>query len=189
MDSLANIYAKYDTNTLANHGSDKGTVHRYIDIYERCFALLRESATDILELGIGSLEQTPSLKMWREYFPLATIHGIDRGEVRSTDLERIKTYQLDINGGIDQWIRDTFKWFQFDIIIDDASHAVYHQLIAFHYFWPTLKPGGLYCVEDIMFETYLEYWKPIKNVSTFCMNRSSHHRGSILLIVRKDDNI
>lgn len=36
-----------------------------------------------------------------------------------------------------------------DIIIDDASHVPYHQIITFEHMWKAVKPGGLYIVEDV----------------------------------------
>ena len=37
----------------------------------------------------------------------------------------------------------------FDIIIDDGSHVPKHQIISFENLWPSVKPGGLYAIEDI----------------------------------------
>mmetsp|Transcript_8244 Transcript_8244/g.9489 ORF Transcript_8244/g.9489 Transcript_8244/m.9489 type:complete len:371 (+) Transcript_8244:111-1223(+) len=36
-----------------------------------------------------------------------------------------------------------------DIIIDDASHVPYHQVITFEHLWKKVKPGGYYIIEDI----------------------------------------
>jgi hypothetical protein len=41
----------------------------------------------------------------------------------------------------------------FDIIIDDASHAFYHQQLAFRVLFPRLADGGLYIIED-------PHWQP-----------------------------
>ena len=36
-----------------------------------------------------------------------------------------------------------------DVIIDDASHALAHQLVALEALWPRLKANGFYIVEDL----------------------------------------
>ena len=38
---------------------------------------------------------------------------------------------------------------QYDLIIDDASHVNWHQMLAFEVLWPCLSSGGVYIVEDI----------------------------------------
>jgi hypothetical protein len=42
---------------------------------------------------------------------------------------------------------------RFDIIIDDASHASYHQQLAFKTLWKQLAPGGLYIIEDLHWQS------------------------------------
>lgn len=38
----------------------------------------------------------------------------------------------------------------FEVIIDDGSHNAHHQLLSFkHFFWESLKEGGLYVIEDL----------------------------------------
>ena len=46
----------------------------------------------------------------------------------------------------DQVIRETGG--EFDIIIDDGSHRIEHQLKSFSLFFPTLTDHGIYVVED-----------------------------------------
>lgn len=42
-----------------------------------------------------------------------------------------------------------FNYKQFDIIIDDGSHHVDHQLISFATLFPRLAPNGIYIIEDL----------------------------------------
>ena len=43
---------------------------------------------------------------------------------------------------------------EFDIVIDDASHVNTHQIAAFGHFWPLVRPGGWYVIEDV----HASYW-------------------------------
>src|SRR6185503_1124341 len=69
MKTLSEIYNKHRKGDWP----DKGTVHSYIDIYERLLKPYREMAKNILEIGLMSGE---SLKMWSEYFK-GEVHGMD----------------------------------------------------------------------------------------------------------------
>lgn len=41
------------------------------------------------------------------------------------------------------------KYGLFDVIIDDGSHWPPHQTATLQKFWPLVKPGGIYCLEDL----------------------------------------
>ena len=42
----------------------------------------------------------------------------------------------------------------YDLIVDDASHKAKHQVIGFDLYWPLVKPGGWYVVEDLYWRNY-----------------------------------
>ena len=80
---------------IANRcGTDKGTVHgaahAYTVIYDLMFHSLRDQAINLLEIGLSAggpevergtasrdVTDVPSIRMWHEYFPKATIYGLD----------------------------------------------------------------------------------------------------------------
>jgi hypothetical protein len=95
-----------------------------------------------------------SYRTWVEYFPLGKVYFMDKDfgvkfpEARFTgdqgkvkDLEKLLTVK-NIKGNL-------------DFIIDDGSHYPGHQLTSFTYlFMEGLKPGGIYIVEDVE----INYW-------------------------------
>ena len=54
----------------------------------------------------------------------------------------------------------------FDIIIDDGSHASYHQQLSFKTLFPTLKSGGIYSIEDLN-------WQPQEYEATLPASRKT----------------
>jgi len=157
---------------LANeHGSDKGTVgpspecdtHNYTDIYEAYLQAQRDSPIHLIEIGLGVLGDRwearivqgrnsggASLKMWYDYFPKATIYGIDINPCPYLNNERIQTFVAD-QGNISEleaFVKATKK-VQFDCIIDDGSHRPDHQQITLGCLFKQLKGGGLYFIEDL----------------------------------------
>ncbi|MGC9269831.1 class I SAM-dependent methyltransferase [Acidiphilium sp.] len=154
---------------LANRaGSDKGSAcsfaHRYTDLYDLIFFPYRDRAIDFLELGLavggpetreGRVERkvaSPSVAMWLDYFTAARIFGFDISDFSHIRHERFRFIRGDA-GKIDDLERLAAAAAQFDIILDDASHASYHQQLAFRTLWPRLAPGGLYIIEDLHWQS------------------------------------
>jgi SAM-dependent methyltransferase len=128
------------------HGAKKPDV--YTSVYEEYFSPLRERKLAILELGIL---KGGSLKLWAEYFPNATVTGLDMNPVSLPEAgDRIRIYQgQQQNTVLLDRIREEVAPDGFDIIIDDASHFGYLSLLTFwHLFDNHLVPGGLYAIED-----------------------------------------
>ena len=137
--SLADRY--YPPGDAARKGD------RLLRVYGRMLAEFRDQPISLLELGVY---RGASLRIWREYFPSATIVGIDIEPIQLPDLPNVRIVQgnqaepecLDraiaaVNGSL------------FDIIVDDASHLGLKSKAAFdHLFVHGLKPSGLYFVED-----------------------------------------
>lgn len=136
--TLLDIYSK---NSSKNAGyADKGTIHSYIDYYEELFRHVRYKTKMFLEIGIN---RGYSTQMWREYFVNSRIIGVDiinRGE-------NISGCELIFEDATNP---ETFKNLDgFDIVIDDGSHILEHQLKSFEILFPKLNKGGVYCIEDV----------------------------------------
>jgi hypothetical protein len=161
---------------LANQfGSDKGTVvgnppHRYSYLYDLLFAPCRDQPIRFLEMGlaIGGPElggqvdrrvESPSIRMWLEYFPQAHIFGFDISDFSHMADPRFTFIRGDSGSEADlRRLGEASP--EYDIIIDDASHASYHQQLALKLMYPRLAEGGLYIIEDLqwqppLFETIL----------------------------------
>ena len=80
MKTLHDITLKYSVLEVTagyeklNTGSDKLVVHNYPVAYEEMFEPIRNKVQNVLEVGVAG---GWSLKIWEEYFPNATIHGVD----------------------------------------------------------------------------------------------------------------
>ena len=153
------------------HGTDKGTVgptdhwpaHNYTDIYEAYFDTHRSASVTILEIGLGvtgdrwiaaivrgrNQNGGASLRTWYDYFPLATIYGIDVNSASHLDNERIHTFIAD-QGNLDdlRTFSAATEGIVFDFIIDDGSHRPEHQQVSLGFLFKYLKDGGLYFIED-----------------------------------------
>ena len=152
-DKLQNLGLKY--------GTDKSTVQEFIrrtflDFYEKYFQLYTDKNIVFLEIGIlnGS-----SLKVWNEYFTNAKIIGIDidssKKQYESNNIEVfIGSQDSEIlkNEIINKYSEG------FDIILDDGSHINSLTISSFNLYFPKLKKGGLYIIEDTHCTYGKDFW-------------------------------
>ena len=132
---------------LDQYDSDKIT-HRFLEHYDSIFEPWVEKKISLLELGIY---KGGSLLLWRDYFPLGTIVGIDiKPPVGFEPPERIHVFEgSQADPKFLSVVADEIAPEGFDIIIDDASHIGGLTKIAFwHLFDNHLKTNGLYVIED-----------------------------------------
>ena len=84
--------------------------------------------------------------MWSSYFKKAKIIGLDIVDKSFLNSNRIKTFICDQSNPNE--INKITNNITFDLIIDDGSHFVDHQLISFKTLFPKINPGGFYIIED-----------------------------------------
>jgi cephalosporin hydroxylase len=119
-------------------------LHDFLRHYEE--VLRDKTIKTVLEIGI---EWGASLRMWGEFFPEATVYGLDINPVTLINAGNIRSFQCDqsrpdqilkilIEHGIDP-----------DLVIDDGSHFWSHQMVSWRTIWPRLRPGAIYIVEDL----------------------------------------
>jgi hypothetical protein len=141
---LTALADKYET--------DKGSLgHNYTEVYEYFFLPKKHEARKIFEIGV--LEGA-SLRTLRDFFPNATIYGIDIEDTSQLNSKRLKTFVAD------QSSREQLKKFigeygsDFDIIIDDGGHTMEQQQVSFGYLFNHVRPGGYYIIEDVHTSRY-----------------------------------
>ena len=141
----------YNSTPYLN-SSDKGTVHSYIQhFYEKEFAKYKDSKISILEIGTF---KGASLALYKAYFTNATITGIDGNDWVEPENRDPDINYIVVETAYSKEVADTLD--KFDIIIDDASHELHHQISAIELYLPKLKKGGLFIIEDIEKDDYLD---------------------------------
>ena len=137
----------------------------YLEIYETFLSPLKSRKTlRLLEIGVS---HGGSLQLWRKYLGSeARIAGLDidprtefndgdtRVFVGSQDDPRTLGRALEWLGGI-------------DVVIDDGSHIVRHQMASFDYLFPRLSDGGIYVCEDLHTNYWSEFGGGYRKRNTF----------------------
>jgi len=147
MTPLCHICRHYGSDKGGNHLKAGDTVHRYTPVYHDLFKDRREQVRNVLEIGVN---YGCSLRMWRDYFPFASIIGLDSNEECIFREERIWCYAGDQYNENDliHVVEDVGE-VRFDLIVDDGSHEPAHQIFSAQVLLPFLKRDGFYVIEDI----------------------------------------
>jgi len=172
------IYYQKDMNSELSrlcdlYGSDKGEIeshghpypwksHTYADYYSNLFLNCRDQIRKVFECGIGTnnpnlsssmgINGKPgaSLRVWKDFFPNATIYGADIDKEILFGEDRIVT------GFLDQLDDLTIRTYwndlgvsNFDLMIDDGLHTFEAGSILFLNSIDRLATNGIYIIEDV----------------------------------------
>lgn len=147
-------------------GTDKASFcHDYCQKYERYLHLDRLAELRVLEIGV---QEGASVAAWREFFENSTIVGIDINPKCSRFHAPENRVHIEIGSQYDEnFLRSVAaKYGPFDLIIDDGSHLQKHVIYTFGVLWPTVRPGGVYVVEDSVTSYWEEYDGGLKEPSS-----------------------
>lgn len=155
-----------ESGTLAslvdNTKTDKNTTHSYLDLYEDILKEKKYSAKNIIEIGIGDFGEKNggSIKMWRDYFPNATVFGVDiltKDRVMDELLEdeRVVIFTETDGYNID-FVNREINNIKFDFAIDDGPHTLESMVQFVRLYHTILADDGVLIVEDIPQLEWLE---------------------------------
>lgn len=130
----------------------------YFQAYERHTSRFVDKVPRILEIGI---DQGGSIEMWYKRFDgKCEIWGVD---IRDKSVALQKEFHKEGMNSVhlikgdqgsskfwDEFLADK----QFDIVVDDGSHQVTHQILTFEKVFPKIRDGGVYICEDLC----TSYW-------------------------------
>jgi len=138
MDELTKLAIKYKT--------DKWGKHNYTPFYFELFGKHRENVTKLLEIGVA---EGAGVRMFRDFFPNATIYGAEIEKKRVIKEDRIKVYHCDQSSKEDiaRLLSKTGKDLQ--IVIDDGSHVAVHQIYSCIEIMSQLEGDPIYIIEDV----------------------------------------
>jgi hypothetical protein len=163
------------------YGTDK--YPWYTPFYDSLLRDRRDSVRRVLEIGIGTPEAMShvpnykpgaSLRMWRDYFPEASIIGVDIDDRVMFREDRITTH---------------FRGYapaslDFDLIIDDGSHQAEDQIRDAKDLISRVMRGGYYIIEDVNDPKALSPYLPAPHFSVSCIAPDSRLVGQCIVIPR-----
>lgn len=131
-----------------NSRTDKNTSHSYLPVYENLFASKRHTAKHVLEIGIAL---GGSIKLWRDYFTKALIHGADIYDKQQLPADLSNLPDVICYTNADAYGSEflQYMYIPLDIVIDDGPHTLQSQIQCIQAYLPRLAEGGILVIEDI----------------------------------------
>jgi cephalosporin hydroxylase len=136
-----------------NTRTDKNTVHSYLEVYDILLKSKKESALNVLEVGI--YYNGGSIKLWNDYFSNATVHALDIIPLDSIwdgikNNPKIILY-TSCNAYTENVVQTNFvnKNLKFDFMIDDGPHTLESMTSFINLYFPLLADDGIMIIEDI----------------------------------------
>jgi cephalosporin hydroxylase len=146
---------------IDNTKTDKNTTHSYILLYEDLLNKKKETAKNILEIGI---DRGGSIKLWSEYFTNATIYGLDIMDINNVwdgikNKNNIILY-TSLNAYDPIFVNNTFvNKIKFDFMLDDGPHTLESMINFIELYSPLMADDGILIIEDVQSLNWLDNLK------------------------------
>ena len=182
--------------------TDKGTQHTYLGIYEYLFYKKKQTASVVIEVGIGCFfeKNGGSIKLWHDFFDIATIYGIDILPVERVIESLLNNprvvLQCESNAYDPNFILENYtnKNIKADIIIDDGAHTFESMITFLNLYLPILKDDGILIIEDVQNIEWIDSLKNVvpddmkKYIEVIDLRHIKNRYDDIMFVVNKSKN-
>lgn len=160
--------------------TDKNTAHSYLPLYEEILSSKKNSAKNVLEIGIGdfNMKNGGSILMWRNYFLGAKIHAVDRLHISRVYDKLVRDPQVElytsVDGYNDEFVENTFvkNGTKFDFMLDDGPHTLESMKKFIQLYSGLLEDDGILMIEDIQSWDWIEELEKVVPESLKCFVHS-----------------
>ena len=190
-----------------NTKTDKNTVHSYLPLYQALLERKKETAKNVLEVGIF---YGGSIRLWKDFFTSATVHGVDivtkeEAHARFTPpvpIEEVWTNienedRIVLHTSCNAYDEDFFKerfldlGLKFDFVLDDGPNSLDSMKAFIRLYSQLLTDDGILIIEDVQFwpwidllkEVVPEHLKPF--IKTYDLRRIKNRYDDIVFTIDK----
>jgi len=150
-----------------NSLTDKNTTHSYLDLYHKLLIDKKETAKNVLEIGIGDFAEKNggSIKLWRDYFTNATIYGLDilnKDYVINELFNDPKVILYTSTNAYDETFFNNEllkKNIKFDFMLDDGPHTLESMKQFIKLYSQILALDGILIIEDVQSWDWIDVLK------------------------------
>ena len=145
-----------------NSRTDKNTVHSYLPLYQKLLISKKETAKNVLEVGIYA---GGSIKLWSDFFTNAIVYGLDIINIQNI-WEGIKyNDKIILHTSIDAYNNDFFinnflnKNIKCDFMLDDGPHTLESMKQFIRLYSQIMTDDGILIIEDVQSWDWIDILK------------------------------
>lgn len=145
-----------------NSRTDKNTVHSYLPLYQELLFSKKETAKNVLEVGIY---RGGSIKLWHDFFINSNIYGLDIMPIddvwdgiknKSRITLHTSTNAYDENFFVSQFLNKNIKC---DFMLDDGPHTLESMKQFIKLYSQIMTDDGILIIEDVQSWDWIEILK------------------------------
>jgi hypothetical protein len=151
-----------------NVKTDKNTTHSYLDLYEKLLCTKKNTARNILEIGIGYPgDNGGSIKLWHDYFINANIYTLDIQHINDVWDEIKNNNRINLITSTDGYDENIFKKtfldknIKFDMMLDDGPHSLESMKQFIKLYSQIMTEDGILMIEDVQAIEWLDELKDV----------------------------
>jgi len=152
-----------------NSRTDKNTVHSYLPLYQKLLISKKETAKNVLEVGIGDgtqgITNGGSIKLWNDYFINAKVHALDIQHLDTVWDELKNKDRIVLYSSIDAYNDDFFithflnKNIKCDFMLDDGPHSLESMQQFIKLYSQIMTDDGILIIEDVQYWDWIDRLK------------------------------
>jgi len=145
-----------------NSITDKNTVHSYLPLYQQLLISKKETAKNVLEIGIY---QGGSIKLWSDFFTNATVYGLDIMDINNVYKGIKNKKNIILHTSTDAYNNDFFinnflnKNIKCDFLLDDGPHSLESMKQFIKLYSQIMTDDGILIIEDVQSWDWIDILK------------------------------
>ena len=145
-----------------NSRTDKNTHHSYLPLYQTILISKKETAKNVLEIGIGL---GGSIKLWSDFFTNATVYGLDIMNINDVWEEINNKEKIILHTSSDAYNNDFFitnflnKNIKCDFMLDDGPHSLESMKQFITLYSQIMTDDGILIIEDVQSWDWIDLLK------------------------------
>lgn len=176
--------------------TDKNTVHSYLGLYQELLISKKETAKNVLEVGI---HHGGSIKLWSDFFTNATVYGLDIMHINDVSDVLKNNEKIVLHTSTDAYNNDFFtkhfldKNIKCDFMLDDGPHSLNSMLQFIRLYSQIMTDDGILIIEDVQ---DWEWIKILANevpdhlkqyIKTYDLRSNKHRYDDIVFTIDKSN--